>query len=1084
MILGKVDHSDCTDIMITGSISNDFTFMAKQDGILRVTSEVVLHEGHRDFSIYSLGSEAQWIITLARVVYDGHNHNMTTEVDATKEPDTGYPQVPILDFPKSNGGLKRRKRHWAMPPISVSENQRGPYPMHLVQIRSNVDKSKTIHYSITGPGADQPPNNLFTMDRETGNLYVTQKLDREEQAEYKLVVHTVAEGSSGNAEDPMEIIIRVIDQNDNKPVFNQTTYEAEVPEASPKGFEVIQVEATDADEPDNDNSAIRYRIMSEEPQGPSPSVFAIDPVTGVITVNAEALDRGKHPQYTLLVEAADFAGEGLAAQAKVLITVSANDDNPPVISQPADAVNPEAPVLLFPQSSGGLKRRKRDWVIPPLSVPENHGGPYPFKINQIRSSEDSIKTIHYSITGPGADQPPIDLFTMDRETGNLYVTQELDREKQAEYKIWAHAVAKGSSGNAEDPMEMIIKVIDQNDNRPIFNQTTYMAEVPENSPRGFDVIQVFATDADEPNNDNSDIRYGIMEQVPEEPSPDMFTINSVTGAIRVNAAKLDREMYPEYTLKVSATDQKGKYHTGIGKVIIKVTDSNDHAPVFTEASYTATVDENKVDAEVVRMLVTDGDEPRSSAWNAKFTIVDGDPGNLFTVKTGSNKQEGIITTAKGLDFEKISKHTLLVEVLNEIPFAIQLPTYTATVEVTVNDVNEAPIFKPKDPTVTKSESLKEGTNVVKLIAEDPDTARKQKVMFKMYIDPAGWLEVSDEGLVTVRSKMDRESAFVSEGKYMAVIHAYDDDQVPATGTGTLTIILEDVNDNAPSIEQREFRVCNKKPPPQILNVTDKDGPGNTSPYRVILHDTAKVNWTAKMDDTKTAIVLSLIRELEEGEYSVRMTVTDTGNQYQESTVKAHVCECTGEEVMCKGRAAAGSNLPVILGILGGILLLLMLVLLLLLFARRKKPEKEPLLLQDDDIRDNIYYYDEEGGGEDDQDFDLGVLHRGLDNRPEVFRNDVAPMFMTAPVYKPRPANPDDIGNFIGDNLKAADNDPTAPPYDSLLVFDYEGGGSEAGSLSSLNSSSDGDQDYDCLADWGPRFKKLADMYGGGDDDML
>lgn len=43
----------------------------------------------------------------------------------------------------------------------------------------------------------------------------------------------------------------------------------------------------------------------------------------------------------------------------------------------------------------------------------------------------------------------------------------------------------------------------------------------------------------------------------------------------------------------------------------------------------------------------DDDEPHSAAWNSKFKIIDGDPANLFTVKTGTtNKQEGIISTIK------------------------------------------------------------------------------------------------------------------------------------------------------------------------------------------------------------------------------------------------------------------------------------------------------------------------------------------------------------------------------------------------------------------------------------------------------
>uniref|UniRef100_A0A3Q3AQJ1 Cadherin-1 n=1 Tax=Kryptolebias marmoratus TaxID=37003 RepID=A0A3Q3AQJ1_KRYMA len=751
------------------------------------------------------------------------------------------------------------------------------------------------------------------------------------------------------------------------------------------------------------------------------------------------------------------------------------------------AADPQVPILHFPKSSEGLKRRKRDWVIPPLSVSENHRGPYPHKI--IRSDKDKTTKIHYSITGPGADRDPVDLFTMDRTNGNLYVTQELDREKKDKYTFQAHAVAEGGSEGSEQPMEIIVNVIDQNDNKPVFVEASYIAQVPEASKKGFQVVQVVATDADEENTDNSEIRYSIESQTPEKPDKYMFSINPVTGAIKVNDERLDRENYPQYELTVQVADNKGDGLTGSTKVTIKVTDSNDHAPVFTE--YTAAVEENKVDAIVVRMSVTDGDEPHTPAWNAKFKIIDGDPGNLFNVTTGVNKQEGILKTVKGLDFEKVSKHTLLVAVENDVDFAVPLTTSTATVIVTVQDVNEAPIFDPKEKHVSKLENLAVGSEVVTYTAYDPDTARKQKVMYKILADRGGWLEVNkDTGLITVKSPMDRESLFVTDNKYTALIGAYDNDELPATGTGTVFITLQDVNDNAPVIEERciFLQICNNDPQPQLLSVTDKDGPGFTYPYSVTLVKTAETNWTAKMNGTKTGIVLTLKKKLESGVYHVGMSVSDNQGLSQVSTVTARVCDCTGEDNSCKeGRAVAATNLPLILGILGGVLLLLMLVLLLLLFARRKSAAKKgPLLLQEDDTRDNIYHYAEEGGGEEDQEYNLGTLHLGLDNRPDVFRNDVAPNFLPAPEYKPRPANPDDIGNFIVDNLKAADNDPTAPPYDSLLVFDYEGGGSEAGSLSSLNSSNSGDQDYNCLNEWGPRFKKLADMYGGGedDDDML
>lgn len=79
------------------------------------------------------------------------------------------------------------------------------------------------------------------------------------------------------------------------------------------------------------------------------------------------------------------------------------------------------------------------------------------------------------------------------------------------------------------------------------------------------------------------------------------------------------------------------------------------------------------------------------------------------------------------------------------------------------------------------------------------------------------------------------------------------------------------------------------------------------------------------------------------------------------------------------------------------------------------------------------------------------------------------------------ANSVDVDDFIKTRIAEADSDPTAPPYDSIQIYGYEGRGSLAGSLSSLESvTTESDLDYDYLQSWGPRFKKLADLYGAKD----
>lgn len=120
---------------------------------------------------------------------------------------------------------------------------------------------------------------------------------------------------------------------------------------------------------------------------------------------------------------------------------------------------------MFPSSHQGPRRQKRDWVIPPISCPENEKGPFPKNLVQvgeglrekmmkgpsvkifpcqfclfsgfvqIKSNRDKETKVFYSITGPGADRPPVGVFIIERESGWLKVTEPLDRENIATYTV-------------------------------------------------------------------------------------------------------------------------------------------------------------------------------------------------------------------------------------------------------------------------------------------------------------------------------------------------------------------------------------------------------------------------------------------------------------------------------------------------------------------------------------------------------------------------------------------------------------------------------------------------------------------------
>ncbi|XP_011908042.1 PREDICTED: cadherin-3 isoform X1 [Cercocebus atys] len=667
------------------------------------------------------------------------------------------------------------------------------------------------------------------------------------------------------------------------------------------------------------------------------------------------------------------------------------------------------PLKIFP-SKRILRRHKRDWVVAPISVPENGKGPFPQRLNQLKSNKDRDTKIFYSITGPGADSPPEGVFAVEKETGWLLLNKPLDREEIAKYELFGHAVSENGA-SVEDPMNISIIVTDQNDHKPKFTQDTFRGSVLEGVLPGTSVMQVTATDEDDAiHTYNGVVAYSIHSQEPKDPHDLMFTIHRSTGTISVISSGLDREKVPEYTLSIQATDMDGDGSTTTAVAVVEILDANDNAPVFDPQKYESHVPENAVGHEVQRLTVTDLDAPNSPAWRATYLIVGGDDGDHFTIATHPESNQGILTTRKGLDFEAKTQHTLYVEVTNEAPFVLKLPTSTATIVVHVKDENEAPVFVPPSKVVEVQEGIPTGEAVCVYTATDPDK-ENQKISYCILRDPAGWLAMDpDSGQVTVAGTLDREDErFVRNNIYEVMVLAVDNGSPPTTGTGTLLLTLIDVNDHGPVLEPREITICNQSPESQVLNITDKDLSPHTSPFQAQLTDDSDIYWTAEVNKKDDTVVLSLKKFLKQDTYDVHLSLSDHGNKEQLTVIRATVCDCHGHVEKCPDPWKGGFILPV----LGAVLALLLLLLVLLLLVRKKRKVKEPLLLPEDDTRDNVFYYGEEGGGEEDQDYDITQLHRGLEARPEVvLRNDVAPTFIPTPMYRPRPANPDEIGNFI------------------------------------------------------------------------
>uniref|UniRef100_A0A8C3PL90 Cadherin domain-containing protein n=1 Tax=Calidris pygmaea TaxID=425635 RepID=A0A8C3PL90_9CHAR len=228
--------------------------------------------------------------------------------------------------------LKRTKRRWGPIPSVMIENSLGPFPLQIQQVQSDTAQNYTIYYSASGPGIDQDPKGLFYIERETGNIFATRAVDREQYPSFQIICFaTTPDGYS--PEVPLVHTIRIEDDNDNAPYFTQDLFEFSVLENSKPGVVVGRVTAEDRDEPDTLHTWLKYRIVSQTP--PVTPAFSLHGDTGVIAVLLPQLDRELVSSYTLLVEVRDMAGQpfGLCTTGTVVIRIEDTNDNAPSFKQ-------------------------------------------------------------------------------------------------------------------------------------------------------------------------------------------------------------------------------------------------------------------------------------------------------------------------------------------------------------------------------------------------------------------------------------------------------------------------------------------------------------------------------------------------------------------------------------------------------------------------------------------------------------------------------------------------------------------------------------------------------------------------------
>lgn len=447
----------------------------------------------------------------------------------------------------------------------MDQNDHSPCFPSMVQ-EVEISESASVRMQIPLEGAVDPdagpnslqtyilsPNNHFVLDvtvapggTKQAELVVIKELDREIQDMVELTLVACDKGNPPRSGSTL-IQVNVLDSNDNCPTFEDSMPTVEIPEDTPRGTTIINLKATDPDL--GTNGEVVYSL-SKHTRPEVQRFFNIDSQTGAVSLKAP-LDYEVQATYEVIVEARDRGPNAIPTHCKLHVKLQDVNDNAPRIT------------LIWTSNLAGatvLEGAPKDTFLALVMVSDADSGK-----NGKVSAEIQ--------TGSGP-------FRLKHAEGSNYmiVTDgSLDREKVMKYNITLVAQDHG-----DPPLScvkhLLVNILDENDNAPVFSTRLYKASFEENNVAGYHALKVEAKDVDLELSGR--VSYHIRN-FNEDDDSQYFSIHPTSGVISVQHP-LDYEESNTYKFIVEAVDQGHPPLTSTALVQIDVKDVNDNYPVIKE----------------------------------------------------------------------------------------------------------------------------------------------------------------------------------------------------------------------------------------------------------------------------------------------------------------------------------------------------------------------------------------------------------------------------------------------------------------------------------------------------------------------